>query len=672
LGYFRLVILEIAKNIKETNEKLMKDRQELEIERKKFQSLKEELDNSRNEFEKQVRKERTFNKESPLVSPHEGRRELQGTGHFKTSPINKKPVGNTFAEQVKEEKEFSDDASLERSPEKRIEEDPSPVEDVSPLADVSPINNESSISGRKVSNNNLLDFGENEEIEVPLDFGESKKSPKDTTDIDRPDFIEDDDELTKKVNEDNELYNPSYYLANEIFEFDKYIDEYVAYKVMKAENSSIGLVICGWETKKFNGEFAIRLFSFREKDGSPDKVEEYTIPFNSLIGALHVINCKDVMPYDKPNKLLRDFRDFMKQFVYPFLMYKKEKNSPRQVEAMQLKASTKGVLSREVHVKFFRKEWSISLQPIGNLKLRLVFYIKMNEAEFSHGYIADIVFDKRIFDMYFKEIEIDPIWEKFPSLDKDKFISSYELTDETFIQDLKVPVKELEAYGKKFYPTSLNAYLYGEEPTHLITQLRICTDQTTLDTEEMKEPSDKKELWIVRDDPKNRKWVFYWKTLYEVKITQRRKEQVERTLEILYDDLWKYFGVDFKSWDKNDVKMFLWLLLDSMKLEMPTMGMKKTIHEDPDAEEEVHIKLVHIDTVCHARHIINHHSKKFMLTISLIANDKTYLGIKAWSFNRKSLREYGVFLRVDAQEWKLSPEEISKLLWTNYRSKTKS
>ena len=54
--------------------------------------------------------------------------------------------------------------------------------------------------------------------------------------------------------------------------------------------------------------------------------------------------------------MLRDFRDFMKQFVYPFLMYKKEKNSPRQVEAMQLKASTKGVLNREVHVKFFRKE----------------------------------------------------------------------------------------------------------------------------------------------------------------------------------------------------------------------------------------------------------------------------------------------------------------------------
>ena len=104
---------------------------------------------------------------------------------------------------------------------------------------------------------------------------------------------------------------------------------------------------------------------------------------------------------------------------------------------------------------------------------------------------------------------------------------------------------------------------------------------------------------------------------------------MERTLEVPYADLWKYFGVDFKSCDKNDIKMFLCLLLDSMKLEMPTMGMKKTINENPDAEEEVHIKLVNIATVCHARHIINHHNKKFMLTISLIANDKTYLGIKA-------------------------------------------
>lgn len=154
-----------------------------------------------------------------------------------------KPIGQTFAEQVKEEKELSDDASLERSPEKRIEDDPSPIEVASPLADVSPIANESSISGRKVSNNNLLNFSGNEEIEVPLDFGESKKSPKDTNDVDKQDYIEDDDELMKKVNEDNELYNPSYFLANEIFEFDKYIDEYVVYKVMRAENSSIGLIV---------------------------------------------------------------------------------------------------------------------------------------------------------------------------------------------------------------------------------------------------------------------------------------------------------------------------------------------------------------------------------------------------------------------------------------------
>ena len=70
-------------------------------------------------------------------------------------------------------------------------------------------------------------------------------------------------------------------------------------------------------------------------------------------------------------------------------------------------------------------------------------------------------------------------------------------------------MKELETYGKKFYPSSLNAYLYGEEPTHLITQLRMCSEQNSVNTEEIKDPSDKKELWIVRDDPKNKKWVFY-------------------------------------------------------------------------------------------------------------------------------------------------------------------
>lgn len=140
-----------------------------------------------------------------------------------------------------------------------------------------------------------------------------------------------------------------------------------------------------------------------------------------------------------------------------------------------------------------------------------------------------------------------------------------------------------------------------------------------------------------------------------------KTESVHRTLEIQYSDLWKYFGVTFESCDRSDIKMLMSMLLDSMKLEMPTMSMKRSINEDPDAEEEIYIKLQQIDTVCHARHILNIENERFPLTISLISNDTKYFGIKAVVFNRKTLREEGVFLKVDTNEWKLDDEYINAL-----------
>lgn len=51
--------------------------------------------------------------------------------------------------------------------------------------------------------------------------------------------------------------------------------------------------------------------------------------------------------------------------------------------------------------------------------------------------------------------------------------------------------------------------------------------------------------------------------------------------------------------------MFASMLLDTMELEMPTINLQRDANEDSDAEEEVHIKLKNISTVCHARHIID-------------------------------------------------------------------
>lgn len=107
--------------------------------------------------------------------------------------------------------------------------------------------------------------------------------------------------------------------------------------------------------------------------------------------------------------------------------------------------------------------------------------------------------------------------------------------------------------------------------------------------------------------------------------------------------------------------MFVYMLLDSMKLEMPTMSIKSSIPVDPDTEEEIHIKLMPIETICHVRHIVNIENEKLPLTISLIGNGQVYFGIKAVTFNRIKMCENGVFLRVDTEEWKLDDEAISQL-----------
>ena len=107
--------------------------------------------------------------------------------------------------------------------------------------------------------------------------------------------------------------------------------------------------------------------------------------------------------------------------------------------------------------------------------------------------------------------------------------------------------------------------------------------------------------------------------------------------------------------------MFAYILLDSMTLEAPTLGIKSTLEHDPNAEEEVHIKLMDFETVCHSRHILNIEDEPIALTISLFGNSTKYLGIKAVVFNRTKLREDGVFLKVDTDEWKLSDKEIAEL-----------
>lgn len=114
------------------------------------------------------------------------------------------------------------------------------------LDDISPINdNESSISGKKVTNQNLLKFAQSDEVEVPLDFEETKRTGKEVTEYETINI--DDEQIEKLVAEETALYDPSYYFDDQIYDFKNKKSNYRVFQVIRAENQNIGYIVAGAE-----------------------------------------------------------------------------------------------------------------------------------------------------------------------------------------------------------------------------------------------------------------------------------------------------------------------------------------------------------------------------------------------------------------------------------------
>lgn len=77
-------------------------------------------------------------------------------------------------------------------------------------------------------------------------------------------------------------------------------------------------------------------------------------------------------------------------------------------------------------------------------------------------------------------------------------------------------MKALESYAKTHYANTINRFLYGEERTNLINQLRISTNKMLVNQELQGKENDNdkednsliQELWIVKDDKQNKQWIF--------------------------------------------------------------------------------------------------------------------------------------------------------------------
>ena len=79
----------------------------------------------------------------------------------------------------------------------------------------------------------------------------------------------------------------------------------------------------------------------------------------------------------------------------------------------------------------------------------------------------------------------------------------------------------------KHYASSLNTFAYGEETSNIINQIRIVNNPNAEPSQFDKKEQDEtdiqhEEIWIVRDDKPNNRWVFTCRTLYDIKISKNK------------------------------------------------------------------------------------------------------------------------------------------------------
>ena len=243
--------------------------------------------------------------------------------------------------------------------------------------------------------------------------------------------MEDQQETIDQLIEEEAILNdPSYYLWDEIYQFSKYLDEYKVYQVLPIDE--VNNLIVGCEMLKENDDYCIKLSCFKDAPGSEKQPEEHVIYLEAINKVLKLIAAKDVIPNDEPLKLIRNFREYVRLFIFSFVVYNPEQSLSEGEESIQIKCSTLGLLSEELHIKFCKKEWSIVFKYIKDYIFRMTFYIVTeSKGNLSHGISIDIKCDRTSYPLLFKEIDVDKVIQKHSGLDKDKFVLSHNLLDGT-------------------------------------------------------------------------------------------------------------------------------------------------------------------------------------------------------------------------------------------------
>ena len=112
------------------------------------------------------------------------------------------------------------------------------------------------------------------------------------------------------------------------------------------------------------------------------------------------------------------------------------------------------------------------------------------------------------------------------------------------------------------------------------------------------------ELWCVKDNRKEQKMMIKCQTLYTLRMKKYQEEEVLRTTELLYQNIWTIFGLNKKDLTRTQLHLVAYLYLRTLFLHLPTMELNKGDDEDSDFEEKAIIRNKSIDTIAYLRRII--------------------------------------------------------------------
>lgn len=91
-----------------------------------------------------------------------------------------------------------------------------------------------------------------------------------------------------------------------------------------------------------------------------------------------------------------------------------------------------------------------------------------------------------------------------------------------------IGIKALDEYVNQTYSTSLSSFLFGEERSNIINQIRVA-HKPDIEESEIDNPNadpTSQELWIVKDDAKNSRWEFICKPMYDVQVKNQKQRVV--------------------------------------------------------------------------------------------------------------------------------------------------